>query len=52
MKRLILGLVAATMTASAAVAGGWSFDMPRLDFPGSASQVTQGCNHLTQRCTH
>ncbi|SOC13812.1 hypothetical protein [Rhodobacter maris] len=50
MKRLISGLVLATVTATAAAAGGWSFDIPRLDFPTTASVSTQGCSHLTQTC--
>lgn len=50
MKRFISGLVVATVTATAAAAGGWSFDIPRLDFPSSAAQASHGCNHLTQTC--
>ena len=50
MKRFFLGLALVTMTASAAAAGGMSFDLPRLDFPGQGAEVTQTCNLLTQSC--
>ena len=51
MKRFFLGLALVTMTASAAAAGGMSFDLPRLDFPGGEAEATQTCNLLTQSCT-
>ncbi|ETD03627.1 hypothetical protein U717_00450 [Rhodobacter capsulatus R121] len=51
MKRFFLGLALVTMTASAAAAGGMSFDLPRLDFPGTGAEVTQTCNLLTQTCS-
>jgi hypothetical protein len=50
MKRLFLGLALVTLTASAAAAGGMSFDLPRLDFPAQEAQATQICNLLTQTC--
>ena len=51
MKHLLLSLVLASLTASAAVAGGWSIDIPRLTFPDQGAEVTQACNALTQTCS-
>lgn len=50
MKNLALSLVLAALTATAASAGGMSFDLPRLDFPDQGGEVTQSCNLLTQTC--
>ncbi|MDV7271219.1 hypothetical protein RYZ20_09925 [Thioclava sp. A2] len=50
MKRMILGVVLGLTLANAALAGGMSFDLPRLDFPLGSEEVTQTCNPLVQTC--
>ncbi len=50
MKPFLLGLALAAFTAVAANAGGWSLDLPRLDFPDQGAEVTQSCNLLSQTC--
>lgn len=51
MKNLVLALSLLTLTASSALAGGISFDLPRVSFPDQGAEVTQSCNLLTQTCT-
>lgn len=48
MKRLALGLALSVLTSLPALAGGLSFDLPRLDFPTGGTEVSQACNPLTQ----
>ncbi|MDD8023244.1 MAG: hypothetical protein PHX82_09075 [Paracoccaceae bacterium] len=50
MKRIALSLVLVTLTAASAMADSFSFDIPRIDFPGQGGQVTQLCNPLVQSC--
>ncbi|MDF1619840.1 hypothetical protein [Pseudothioclava nitratireducens] len=50
MKRIALSLALVITTATSAMAGGVSFDLPRMDFGGQGGEVTQGCNSLTQTC--
>ncbi|WP_415183697.1 hypothetical protein [Phaeovulum sp.] len=48
MKRIALGLILATLTALPTLAGGFSMDLPRLDFPTQGAQVTRDCATLLQ----
>lgn len=50
MKNLVLALSLLTLTATSALAGGISFDLPRVSFPDQGAEVTQSCNLLTQVC--
>jgi hypothetical protein len=50
MKRIALSLVFVSLTAASAMAGSFSFDLPRITFPGQDGQVTQLCNPLIQSC--
>lgn len=52
MKRLALA-AAVALTALPAAAGGFGFDLPRLDFPapGTDGQTTRGCQSLAAPCT-
>jgi hypothetical protein len=50
MKHLILGLSLVMLTVSAAAAGGFGYDLPRLDFPATGAQAMQTCNLITQTC--
>ena len=48
MKRILLGITLATLTAAPTLAGGISFDLPRLDFDGQGGEVTRTCSDLVQ----
>ena len=50
MKRLMFALVLTVATTGTALAGIGDFSLPRLEFPGTGVDVTQGCNALTQSC--
>ncbi len=50
MKRVALGLILAALTTTSAMAGGFSMDLPRLDFQSQGGQVTQLCSLATQSC--
>ncbi|MGD9917132.1 MAG: hypothetical protein AB7U46_03870 [Paenirhodobacter sp.] len=50
MKRIALSLALVTLTSMPVLAGGFSADIPRLDFPSQEAQVTQLCSLATQSC--
>ena len=46
--RLIPALLVASLAALPVFAGGFSFDLPRLEFPAPSADATKGCNIATQ----